>query len=226
MHRLMVTSAAYRQSSRKDPAKHMADSENVLLARMPIRRMDADQLYDSILMTTGRLNPAQFGRPEDIQVSDNKEVVAVGSTEGYRRSVYVLQRTSTPVTLLEAFDLPQMNPNCIERSRSNVATQALQMMNSEQIWKLATYMAGRVIDEAGDDRERQVEHVFLRALSRPPTETERQESLTALDKLAEQWPARLKKDHTASPVQTTSRWMALAGLCHTVLNSASFIFVD
>jgi len=226
MHRLMVTSAAYRRSSRRDPAKHTADSENVLLSRMPIRRMDSDQLYDSILMATGRLNPAQFGRPEDIQVGDNKEVVAVGSTEGYRRSIYVLQRTSTPVTLLEAFDMPQMNPNCIERSRSNVATQALQMMNSEQIWKLATYMAGRVIDEAGENLERQVEQVFLRALSRPPTETEKKDSRAALDRLAGQWPARLRKDHSASPVEATARWMALAGLCHTVLNSASFIFVD
>ncbi|MGH9673555.1 MAG: DUF1553 domain-containing protein, partial [Bryobacteraceae bacterium] len=226
MHRLMVTSAAYRQSSRRGPTQQAADSGNVLLSRMPMRRMDSDQLYDSLLMATGRLNPVQFGPAEEIQVSDNKEVVAVGSTEGYRRSIYVLQRISTPVTLLEAFDMPQMNPNCIERSRSNVATQALQMMNSEQIWKLATYMAGRVIDEAGENRTREVEQVFLRALSRPPTETEKQDSLAALDRLTEQWPARLRKDHSASPVEATARWMALAGLCHTVLNSASFIFVD
>ena len=65
MHRLIMTSTAYRQSSRFDPAVHQADPDNVLLSRMPMRRMDAEALYDSVLTVTGRLDLAQFGPPAE-----------------------------------------------------------------------------------------------------------------------------------------------------------------
>lgn len=226
MHRLMVTSTAYRQSSRRDAAADAIDPENALLGRMTLRRMDAEQLYDTILAASGRLDSSRFGPPEETEIIETKEVVAKGSEEGFRRAIYLFLRPTETPTLLEVYDYPEMSPNCIMRRQSNVPTQALQMMNSEQMWKFARYMAGRVIDEAGPDRGRQVERVYLRALSRPPTASELRESLAALDQLAERWPERLKKDHQDAPIGPTANWLSLAGLCHTVLNSAEFIFID
>ena len=226
MHRLMVTSTAYRQASRKDAATAAVDRGNTLLSRMPMRRMDAEQLYDSILKVTSRLNPQRFGTPEPVEVKESKEVVAKGSGDGFRRSIYVLQRRTTRVTLMDAYDLPHMTPNCLERRESTVATQALNMMNSEQMWDHARYLAGRIIDEAGPDSRKQIDELFSRVFSRGPKEAEMARSLEALDQLAGHWPKRLKKDRVTTPINWTSRWLALAGLCHTMLNSAEFAFID
>ncbi len=226
MHRLMVTSTAYRQASRKDPAATAADPGNVLLSRMPLRRMDAEQLYDSILKATGRWNPKRFGPPEPVEVKESKEVVAKGTESGFRRSIYVLQRRTTRVSLMDAYDLPHMTPNCLERRESTVATQALHMMNSEQMWDHARYLAGRIIDEVGSDSRRQVEQLFLRLFSRAPEEAEIERSLETLEELAGHWPERLAQDGVKTPIGWTSRWLALAGLSHTMLNSAEFSFID
>jgi mono/diheme cytochrome c family protein len=226
MHRLMVTSGAYRQSSRRDSNLSSADPENALLGRMAMRRMDAEQVYDTLLTATGRLDPERFGPPQETEVLETKEVVAKGSKSGLRRAIYVFQRPTETPTLLEAYDFPEMSPNCLMRRQSNVPTQALQMMNSDQIWEFARYMAGRIIDEAGPDRGRQVEQVFLRALSRPPTASETRESLAALEQLVGKWPERLKQDRQDAPIEPTANWLSLAGLCHTVINSAEFLFID
>ena len=226
MHRLMMTSTAYRQSSRKDGEALAADPDNVLLSRMTMRRMDAEQLYDSILMATSRLDPKRFGPPSDLELSDDGEYRATGTAQGFRRSVYTLQQPRTPISLLEAFDLPQLAPNCIVRNQSNVPTQALHLMNSEWTWELSRYMAGRIIDAAGNDSEKQVREVYLRALSRPPSPSETSESVAALDELRSHWPERLASDRREAPIEATARWLALANVCHTVLNSAGFAFID
>ena len=226
MHRLMMTSTAYRQASRKDGEALAADPDNALLSRMTMRRMDAEQLYDSILVATSRLDPARFGPPADLELSDDGEYRATGSTQGFRRSIYTLQQPRTPISLLEAFDLPQLSPNCIVRNQSNVPTQALHLMNSEWMWELSRYMAGRIIDVAGSDPEKQVREVFLRTLSRPPSHFETGESLAALEYLRSHWPERLASDRREAPIEATARWLALANLCHAVLNSAGFAFID
>ena len=107
-----------------------------------------------------------------MEVKSDGEVVAKGTDEGYRRSIYLKQRRSTPVTMLETFDAPQLRPNCLRRTHSTVPSQALQMMNSEMIRKSSRYMAGRVIDAVGEDAAKQVERVYLAALSRPPSTRE------------------------------------------------------
>ena len=226
LHRLMMTSTAYRQTSQVNEALLAVDSENVLLSRMPLRRMDAEVLYDSLLKVTGRLDPKMFGPPSDVEVKDNKEVVAKPTDKGYRRSLYVAQRMQKPLTLLDAFDLPRMTPNCIERRQSLVATQALQMMNGSDVWGHSRNMAGRLIDEIGPDPRHQVEEVFRRALSRRPSAGGMKDSLAALDEFTEIWLKRLNKDRDPQPVRWKSRWLALATFCHSVLNSAEFSFVD
>ena len=99
-------------------------------------------------------------------------------------------------------------------------------MNSDWMWELSRYMAGRIIDEVGSDPEKQARAVFMRALSRPPSEYEVRESLAALDELRGHWPERLRRDRREAPIESTAGWLALANLSHAVLNSAAFAFVD
>ena len=226
IHRLMLTSTAYRQTSKKRAALTRADPENILLGRMPYQRMDAEQLYDSILKVTGRLNPKRFGPPEPVEVNGSHEVVAKGTGAGFRRSVYVLQRRTSRVTLMDAYDLPHMTPNCLERRKSTVSTQALHMMNGEPLWDHAKHLAGRVIDTAGPDAGRQIEETFLRVLSRRPTDAEIRKSSAALAELRGHWPQRLAADGSSTPRKWTAHWLALAGFAHTLLNSAEFSYIE
>jgi len=226
LHRTMVTSAAYRQTSQVDAKLMEADPDNVLLSRMPLRRMDAETLYDSIMTAAGRLDPAMFGSPSAIDIRPDKEVVVKPSKAGFRRAIYVLHRRQTPVSLMDAFDQPPMTPNCTERRRSNVATQALHMLNGSMSWDIARYMAGRVIDEAGADVSRQVEAVYLRAYGRGPSASEKDLAVTAIAEFAKQWPARLAADNNDGPRSTNAQWLGLANYCHAILNSAEFSFID
>ena len=226
MHRLMMTSEAYQQSSAVEPGLIAKDPENALVSRMPLRRMDAETLYDSLLTAAGRLDPAAFGPPTEVDIRPDKEVTVQPTKAGLRRSIYVLHRRQTPVSLLDAFDLPAMTPNCTERRQSNVATQALHMMNGSMAWDLAKYMAGRVIDEADGDRARQVDLVYLRAYGRRPTVEETKTGLDAIAAFREQWPARLAADNGEAPRAASAAWLALANYCHAILNSAEFSFID
>ncbi len=227
IHRLILTSAAYRQSSIYDRTRHGSDPDNILLSRFPLRRLDGDAIRDSILSVSGRLNNTPFGPPDDIEERPDGEVVAKDSPDGMRRSVYLLQRRSKPLTMLESFDAPQLRPNCLRRTHSTVPSQALQMMNSETLRTSSRFMAGRVIDVVGDDPATQVERVYLAALSRSPTNRERAAGVSALARMTEGWIRQLDEGPPPmEPKQPRARWLALATLCHTVLNSAEFLYID
>ncbi|MFN0169199.1 MAG: DUF1553 domain-containing protein [Bryobacteraceae bacterium] len=219
LHRLILTSAAYRQQS--GPA-----ADDGLLAHRNVRRMDAEQLRDSILRVTDRLDFRQFGPPVQVETKPGGEVVGKGEKTGFRRSVYLLQRRTTPETQLEAFDLPPMSPNCIERATSNVATQALQLTNSETIRSHARYLAARLIDRHGERLAGAIEELYLRALSRRPEPAEIQRALATLRTLEQHWSSHLEAEHDPGPRAATARWYALGDICHTVLNSAEFVYVD
>ena len=227
IHRLILTSAAYRQSSFYDRSRHDPDPDNILLSRFPLRRLDADAIRDSILSVSGRLKLTPFGTPDDIEARPDGEVVAKDSPEGMRRSIYLLQRRSKPLTMLESFDAPQLRPNCLRRTHSTVPSQALQLMNSETLRTSSRFMAGRVIDAAGDERAKQVERVYLAALNRSPTDAERARGVSALTRMTQAWTRQLEEGPAPmEPKQPRARWLALAALCHTVLNSAEFLYID
>ena len=107
-----------------------------------------------------------------------------------------------------------------------MASQALQMMNSEILRGNSRYMAGRVIDEVGDDPAALVERVYLTALSRLPSAEERTDGISTLSEMTKAWRRRLEEQVPMEPKRTKARWLALATLCHTVLNSAEFLYVD
>jgi mono/diheme cytochrome c family protein len=226
IHRLIWTSSAFRQSSIVSPEAEKADPENALLSRMPMRRMDADALFDSILKTTGRLDATQFGPAAPIEVKPDGEVIARGGENGWRRAIYVLQRRRSPLTMLEIFDTPPMSPNCVERPVSTVPTQALQLLNGQQVQDHARYLAGRILDRYASDEGEQVEQAYLHVLSRPAAAEEKKRGAAALTQLKHHWQSHFEQRRESAPHGWTSRWMALGDFVHTLLNSGEFVYVD
>jgi hypothetical protein len=226
LHKLIMTSAAYRQSSHGDPHRAEADPDNVLLSRFPIRRLDADAVRDSILKVSQRLSLVPFGPPDKVEVQPDGEVTTSCAEAGCRRSIYLLQRRSTPLTFLETFDAPQLHPNCLQRPVSTVASQALLMWNSDMVRENSRHFAGRVIDSVGGDVPRQIEEVYLRALCRKPSVDEVKKACAEVEQLTSDWLIHHQKTPPAEPKSMRAQWEALATFCHAVLNSAEFIFVD
>jgi hypothetical protein len=219
MHRLMMTSATYRQSSAVTPRQEKLDPDNALISRMPLTRLDAESLYDTMLLAAGRLDETRYGPPDALQTRGDGLVTPKGTAKGWRQMIYVQLQRKIVATHLENFDFPQMNPNCIERRDSTVAPQALHLMNNGMVRGLAEEFARRVQKEAGDVPARQVEFAYLTALSRPPDADESKLGISALAQLKEQWGKRLaNKDEAALRALTT--------YCHTILNSAAFLYVD
>ncbi len=233
MHRLMMTSSVYRQGGQRgregegergrntnnaadDPSPSPPlppDADNRLLSRMPLRRMEAELLRDSLLLVAGQLDETRFGPGDAVTVRPDGLVLS-----GKRRSVYVQQLRKHPASLLESFDLPAMNPNCLQRAESLVAPQALHLMNDATVRELARQFADRVQREAGDDSARQVQRAYWIALTRPPSDEELTNCLQTLTSLTEQWTKQV------SAAEASRK--ALATLCHTIMNSASFLYVD
>lgn len=223
IHRAILLSSAFQQSSRVTAEREAADPENVLLSRMPLRRLDADALHDSILFVTGQLDNAPFGAPSPIEIKPDGEVVAKAGAKGYRRAIYLLQRRRSPVTMLETFDTPPMSPNCIERPRSVVATQALQLMNSAATIEHARHLAGRILDSEAENR---IEAAWRRVLGRPVSAAEASSAAVALRDFEAHWKTELAGKREASPQGWKAQWYALGDLIHTLLNSAEFSYVD
>ncbi len=222
LHRLIMTSTAYRQVSRATQRTQERDPDNRLWSRFPLRRLDADALRDSILKVAGRLDPTPYGPADELEVKPDGEVVAKAGSQGYRRSIYLMQRRSKPVSLLESFDAPLLVPNCLKRPHSTVSSQALQLENSELVRISARHMAGRVIDAVGDDLPKQIERVYLLTLTRPPSPQESMKAEEVLRRLTREWKQHLEVEVPPEPVASKAQWLALASLCHTYLNSASF----
>ncbi len=211
LHRLIMTSAAYRQSSVVTDERARLDPENILLSRMPLRRMDAEEVHDSILQIAGALKTGQFGRPDPVTVRNDGYVAAKSTDGSARRSVYLRHRRKEMPTILETFDLPQMNPNCAERKPSTIVTQPLHLLNDGVIHQLAGRFAERVAREAGSDSGDQINLAYQIALTREPTEAETKGAEEFIETLEAKW---------------TSREMALTDFCHTLINSAAFLYID
>lgn len=224
MHRLLMTSAAYRQSSSVTPQHEMFDADNALYSRMPLVRLDAESLYDTLLLVAGRLDEARFGPADGVQVRADGLVTPTETARGRRRLIYVQQARKRLPTHLDAFDYPQMNPNCVERLDSTVAPQALYLMNNGMVEELAGRFAARVQAEAVGEPTKLIERVYLTALSRYPSDEERAAGLAALGRLTVEWAGHSKAAGATNADQADAK--ALATYCHAVMNSAGFLYVD
>jgi hypothetical protein len=223
MHRLIMTSATYRQSSASGGERLRIDPQNELHSRFPLKRLEAEAVRDTLLMVSGRLDLTCFGPPDAVEVHEDGLVTSIGGEGGWRRSIYVRQRRRDIPTILESFDLPAMNPNCLERPTSTVATQALHLLNDRMVHELAESFARRVAREAGPEAERRIDRLYWLALSRPPSPEEMQIALEALRALEQRWAAQASGGQQHAP---DSSLRALGNVCHALFNSAAFVYVD
>lgn len=219
LHKLIMTSTVYKQSSQATAAGLAADAGNTLYWRMPIHRLDAEALRDRTLTASGTLVDKLYGAPVNIKADDTGQVIVDGDES--RRSIYVRVKRTQPVAMLAAFDAPVMEVNCERRPSSTAATQALMMMNSEFVLQHARKLAERVKTTMpeGEPAE-QVASAWKIAFCRPPREEELASATAFLDAQV----AYLKTNPIPDNVDPALH--ALTNLCQALLSSNEFLYVD
>ena len=194
---------------------------------MPLHRLEAEAVRDSLLSVSGELDFAQYGPGDSVTVRKDGLVTVERTERGWRRSIYALQRRTQTPTLLENFDFPQMGPNCLERSEAIVAPQALHLMNNAMVRELAERFAERVWHGGDHDPALQVGRVYAIALGHPPTEAERSLGVELLAEFQRRW---LDESHKTGAAQAATAEVAarraLTSYCHAILNSAAFLYID
>jgi hypothetical protein len=182
IHRLIVTSNTYRQSSRVTAELLEQDPENALYARGARFRLDAETIRDNALAVSGLLSnemggpPAYPPQPENLWrvtgVVDNTYRTSIGS-ERHRRGLYTIWRRSAPYPSFVAFDATDRSQCLVQRSRTNTPLQALTLLNDPAYLEIARGLADRVLaDRPSDDLEERLTYAFLLCVAREPTDHE------------------------------------------------------
>ncbi|MFM1767863.1 MAG: hypothetical protein RJA22_392, partial [Verrucomicrobiota bacterium] len=192
LHRLIVHSATYRQSSRIPPGALERDPNNRLLARGPRFRVEGEIVRDIALAASGLLNPQLGGRsvmppaPDFLFLPPASYAPFPWKTEQgdqkYRRALYTFRRRSTPHPALQTFDVPNADQACVRRLRSNSPLQALVALNEPLFVECARQLARQALAEGGSTDEQRVTYAFRRVLARAPAPDEKQELLSLLER--------------------------------------------
>jgi len=199
IHRAIVTSATYRQSSKVSPELRKRDPYNRLLARGARFRVDAEVVRDIALAASGLLNPEVGGpsvyppAPEFLfqpPVSYGPKIWDTETGEDrYRRAVYTFRYRSLPYPALDVFDAPNGDASCVRRARSNTPLQALTTLNETVFLEAARALALQAIEEGGETDFERLEHAFRRCVARKPKTPEAAELLALLDRAERRYAA-------------------------------------
>jgi hypothetical protein len=205
LHREILLSATYRQSSRFDPTASALDSENRLLWRFAPRRLDAESVRDKMLAVSGKLNlkagcPAY--RPFKIETFNSAFYLLIDgdNPEFNRRSIYRINVNSAKDPLLDVLDCPDPSVKTPRRAVTTTPLQALTLMNNAFVLRLASAFAERVKKEIGDDPDAQVRLAYRLAFGRDPSQDEMKRSI------------ELVREHGLRPLS----W--------AIFNSSEFVF--
>jgi hypothetical protein len=209
LHRLIVTSTAYRQSSRHDPAAAKIDNDNRLLWRMNRRRLDAESVRDAVLATSGQLDLTMGGpgyalfrfKDDHSPVYDHEDQGKVHDPATYRRTVYRFTVRSVPNPFLDCMDCADPNINTPVRNTTLTALQALALLNNPFMVRQASHFATRLRAHS-DHTAAQIDRAYRLALGRPPSAAER------------------------ALVGAHARAHGLLAACRVLLNCNEFVFVD
>ena len=230
MHRLMVLSATYRQSSVDDEARHQIDPDNALLWRQNVQRLDAETLHDALLAVSGKLLPVDSGppawpdMPPEIIKGQPKTTERTDRLQGwytspdeqtYVRSLFLIQKRSIAIPFLEVFDLPDFITSCARRNTTTVAPQALSLLNSRLAMEVSRAFAARVAAEA--EGPARIERAYWLALGRVPDDDERA--------LCSELLARHAEIHREAGRESPEQ-AALVDLCRTLVNLNEFVYLD
>lgn len=236
LHRLILKSKTWQQSTTGSAELVELDPENRFYSRRSIVRMDAETVRDAVLSVSGRLNAKLYGEPVPVMEDavgqiilgkenldgERKPTKAIPlNGEEYRRSAYVQVRRSRTLGVLETFDSPAMTPNCEQRRSSNVAPQALLMMNSDFIVQYADDFAARLQSEAGEGIRDQITLGWRLTFGATPSV----EDVSA----AEQYIALQERTIQETAPETDADQIkprALATFCQALLSSSRFLYVE
>ena len=231
LHKLIMTSNAYRQVFRRNAKQDSIDPDNRLLGRMNIRRMEAETIRDAILTLSGQLKIKIGGKPVPVMENEvGQFVIGKENLDGerkpgksadlkgeeFRRSLYVQVRRSRKLSFLDAFDAPTMEPNCAKRPVSTVAPQALIFMNNSFVITQSRVMAMRLQKLAPSDPDRQLAAGWEHALGHKPTGAE----LSRAREFVKKQTALFKERKNKQPELT-----ALANYCQALMSANRFVYV-
>jgi hypothetical protein len=214
LHRLILNSATYRQASNFREVAQRLDPDNKWLSRFAMQRLDAESIRDAMLATSGEIDLSVGGPfiPKD-KTEEGQYVIAENKPGARRRSLYLQQRRTTPVTFVDVFDGAKMNPNCVQRTSSTVALQSLALLNSDFVRARSKAFAARLLREAASDNER-VELAFRLGVGRLPTADERD---AAAEFLAAEPPT------SESSGKASGKWTDFSQM---IFASNAFLFVE
>jgi len=239
LHRLIMNSTTYRQASLHHSAGDAVDADNLLYWRMAVRRLEAEAIRDTTLAISGELNNRAFGPAVPVMADtvgqwvigqENLNAGRPGAVipmkgEDLRRSIYIESRRSRPLSVMDPFDLPRMEPNCTSRSSSTVSPQSLMLMNSEFVLTRAKQFAERVRQEAGEDVAAQIKFAWQLAFAATPHDEELAEAVSFVQEQTQHFaanpPPETKDKQNADPAGE-----ALASFCHALLSSNRFLYID
>jgi hypothetical protein len=229
LHRLLVTSTVYRQSSAPDQRRtgaadpEIVDPGNQLLWRQRLRRLESEVIRDSVLAVSGTLDRTMGGPPVPITPQPDGLVVVPDRglstpTARWRRSIYLFSRRNYNLTLLNVFDQPVMATNCTRRIASAVPLQSLTLLNDAIMLEQADHFAARVA-AAGPEPGPRIETAFRLAFARKPTAREAASSAAFL--------SRVQQDYAAEGRSAAeAERKALARLCHMLLCANEFLYAS
>jgi hypothetical protein len=221
MHKLILLSATYQQSSQATPEAFTRDPENQLISRQNRSRLEGEVIRDSLLAISGQLN-RQMGGPSvfppvspDIIKTSKNWVVSPNAADHARRSLYVFVRRNLRFPFLEVFDAPDNNLSCPERARSTTAPQALTLLNSAEVLTAAKATAQRLAREAKSTEDR-ITLAFRLTLGRSPSPEERH--------MAQQF--LRETEGKAPPTASSSLLFSFAEFSRALFNLNAFLYVD
>ena len=253
LHRVIMSSATYQmRSSGIDQRTLEADPENRLLSHFPRNRLDSEALWDSLHAVAGTLNLKQFGPPVTPALSkdelsglfeEKSWKVTKDESEFNRRGIYLYERRTFLVPMLDAFDPPDVMSSCPRRFETTVPTQALALLNSAVVQNQALAFARRVHAECGGELERIPARAWLLAFGRPISKVESEHVISFLRKRealahkaadsaetaaksAETIPTSEAPSVPPSPAIETWLESALTELCLSLFNANEFVFID
>jgi hypothetical protein len=237
MHRLIMLSNTYQQSTKFNPEAAKIDPEDKLTWRYNRHRLEGEAIRDAMLEVSGRLKLKMGGRgvfpplPEGVDPRGgwkrNED-----PAETQRRSVYTFVRRNTRYPMFEVFDMPDTHESCPRRNTTVTAPQALELLNNELVLDWSKSLAGKVLNDGGLTPEAQVDRAYRLTFSRMPTEAERKTALEFLTRQSAILAERMTTDEkTPLPDNLPQgfekvRAAALVDLCHALLNSNEFVYLN
>ena len=237
MHRLIMLSNTYQQSSAFNPETAKVDPENKLLWRFHRQRLTGEEIRDAVLAISGRLN-MQMGGPSVFPEIPKEMEVRGGWKRNEdedarnRRSIYIFVRRNSRYPMFQAFDMPDTHESCSRRAVTTTAPQALNLLNDKVILQAAQSFAGRLLKESGSNINAQISVAYRLAYSRNPGVDEIRLAAAFLQKQSALIKARIDAGQAIAlppncPTEVDQAYAAaMVDFCHALFNSNEFVYVN